>query len=151
MDAVRGLERFDVTFDALDDRKVTGRKYFLSQSPDSFAHLYKLQVELKNPEGDILPGMFARVHIVKREVEDSLSVPLYAVITRNDSSFVVVEKDNRASVRMVETGILEGWKVQITRGLSPGERVIIVGHRSVAEGQEVNVVRSVDDAEELFK
>jgi membrane fusion protein (multidrug efflux system) len=78
-------------------------------------------------------------------------VPLYSVITRGDKQFVFTEKDGRASVRLVETGILEGWRMQVSKGLAKGDHVIVVGHRSVDEGQEVNVVRIVSDPEDLFK
>ena len=95
--------------------------------------------------------MFARVNIVKKEVKDSMSVPLYSVITRGNGQFVFIEKGGKAHARMVETGILEGWRIQVTKGLARGDHVIVVGHRSVDEGQEVNVVRTVSDPEGLFK
>jgi len=151
VDAVRNVDSYDIEFEALNGKNLRGKKYFLSKSPDNMAHLYKLQISLDNPAGTILPGMFARVRIVKKEVQDSLSVPLYAVITRQDRQFVMVEENGKASERMVETGILEGWKLEITKGIQPGDRVIVVGHRSVSEGQEVNVVRTVTDPEDLFK
>lgn len=148
---VRKLSSFDITIDALGDKVIKGDKHFLSRSPESFAHLYRLEIEIPNPNGEILPGMFARANIVKREVKDSISVPLYSVITRVNEQFVFVENDGNAHLRMVETGILEGWNIQITKGLSKGDRVIVVGHRSIDEGQEVNVVRNVSDPEELFQ
>ena len=151
VDEVGRLNDFDVLIDALGGRTVKGRKFFLSKSTGSSAHLYNLKIEVLNPDRDILPGMFATVSIIKREVNDSISVPLYSVITRADEQFVFVEKDGRAHVRMVETGILEGWRIEITKGLVGGDRVIVVGQRSVDEGQEVNVVRTVDDPEDLFK
>lgn len=150
VDEVRKLEYFDITINALE-RKVRGRKYFLSKSPESFAHLYKLEMAVDNAGGEILPGMFARVNIVKREVRNGFAVPLYAVISRGDEQFIYIEKEGTAHVRMVETGILDGWRIQITRGLAENERVIVVGHRSVDEGQAVNVVRTVSDPEELFR
>jgi RND family efflux transporter MFP subunit len=151
VDAVRRLTYFDVTFDALEGMTVRGRRVFLSRKPESLAHLYKLEIEVENPRGRILPGMFAKVNVVKREVREGISVPLYAVITRGKGRFVYVESEGNARARMVETGIMEGWKVQVTKGLEKGERVIVVGQRSVEEGQEVNVVRAVADPEELFK
>ncbi len=151
VDEVRRLTSFNITIDALGDKTIKGKKHFLSRSPESFAHLYKLEIEVPNPDGKILPGMFARADIVKREVKDSISVPLYSVITRVNEQFVYVENDGKAEVRMVETGILEGWKIEITKGLSKGDRVIVVGHRSLDEGQKVNVVRNVTDPEELFQ
>ncbi len=148
---IKELSHFDVKIEALGNRTLKGRKHFLSQSPESFAHLYQLEIEVDNSNGAILPGMFARVNIVKREVKDSFSVPLYSVISRNDEHYIYVEKDGTAHVRMVETGILEGWKIEIEKGLSKGDRVIVVGHRNVDEGQAVNVVRTVSDPEDLFK
>ncbi len=151
VDAVRKLTHFDLTIDALGGRTVRGRKLFLSKSPESFAHLYRLEIEVENREGEILPGMFARVDIIKKELSNSVSVPLYSVISQGDEQFVYVEKDGKAHVRIVETGILEGWRVQIARGIEEGDRVIVVGHRSVDEGQEVNVVRTITEPEDLFK
>ncbi|HDH05016.1 MAG TPA: efflux RND transporter periplasmic adaptor subunit [Nitrospirae bacterium] len=148
---VRQLTDFDIIISALDNRTLKGKKYFLSKSPESFAHLYKLEIGVTNPGGEILPGMFARVNIVKKEVKDSMSVPLYSVITRGNGQFVFIEKGGKAHARMVETGILEGWRIQVTKGLARGDHVIVVGHRSVDEGQEVNVVRTVSDPEGLFK
>jgi membrane fusion protein (multidrug efflux system) len=151
VDDVRKLSSFNITIDALDGRTVKGRKHFLSRSPETLAHLYKLELEVENSGGELLPGMFARVNIVKREVKESISVPLYSVITRGDEQFVFVSNNDTAHVRMVETGILEGWMVEITKGLEEGDHVIVVGHRSLDEGQEVNVVRSVSHPEDLFR
>jgi len=151
VDEIRKLTDFNVTIDALDNRTVKGRKHFMSKSPESFAHLYKLEIEVNNSKGEILPGMFARVNIVKKEVTDGISVPLYSVISRSNEQFVLTENNGKAEVRLVETGILEGWRMQVTKGLAKGDRVIVVGHRDVDEGQEVNVVRTITDPEDLFK
>jgi membrane fusion protein (multidrug efflux system) len=148
---VKKLSHFDINIEALGNRTLKGKKHFLSQSPDTLAHLYELEIEVDNSDGAILPGMFARVNIVKKEVKNSYAVPLYSVISRSDMQYVYVEKDGTAHVRMVETGILEGWKIEIRKGLSKGDRVIVVGHRSVDEGQDVNVIREVSIPEDLFK
>jgi membrane fusion protein (multidrug efflux system) len=151
IDAVRRLKRFDVAIDALGGKVFRGRKLFLSKAPDTRAQLYRLEIELKNRSEEVLPGMFARADIVKREVMEGISVPLYTVVSRGDERFVYVEKDGKARTRLVELGILEGWLVQVTKGLESGDRVIIVGQRGLEEGQSVDVVRTVADPEELFR
>jgi len=65
--------------------------------------------------------------------------------------FVYLVNDNTAHSRSVEFGLQEGWRVEITKGLSPGDKVIVVGHRSVNDGQTVNIVRTVKDPEEIVK
>lgn len=84
--AVRDLDTVEFTIQALGDRKVTGRKFFLSSSPENQARLYRLELAVDNAGGEILPGMFLRADIVKKTVEDVLAVPLYAVLTRNDDT-----------------------------------------------------------------
>ena len=95
--------------------------------------------------------MFVRVEIVKKEVQQSLSVPLYAVINRNGDQSVYVVDGESARARPVSLGLLDGWRVEVVQGLQPGDRVIIVGHRSVKEGDPVRVIRSVEDPEEIIQ
>jgi len=149
--AVRKLDRVPVVFPALGDRRYTGRTYALTSESNSLARLYRLELEVRNPEAEILPSMFGRAEVVKARKSNTVAVPLYAVISRQDSNFVLVVNGNHASRREVELGILEDWKIEITKGLEPGDRVIVVGHRNVNDGQEVSVVREVTDPSEILR
>ncbi len=151
VDAVRKLIDFDVKIDALDGRTFKAKKHFISRTADAHARLYRLELALENKNGEILPDMFARVEIVKKELLESLAVPLFSVITRNDEKLVYIVNDSFAHVRKVEIGMLDGWKVQIKSGLKPGERVIVIGHKSVNDGDKVKVIRQVKNPEEIAK
>ncbi len=148
--AVFDLKEADVVIDALDGLRVKGRKAFLSRQPKTLARLYNLELMISNPTGRILPGMFARVELVKKVFEQSLAVPLYAVISQSDEHIVFVERDGRAEKREVELGVLVGWQVQVTSGLQAGERVIVVGHRFLDDGQPVEVIKTVSDPSEIL-
>jgi membrane fusion protein (multidrug efflux system) len=143
--AICDLLEADVVIEALGKRKARGRKCFLSSKPRSLARLYDLELTVPNPDGDILPGMFARVELVKEVFQKTLVIPLYAVIVQGDESVVYVEEGGRARKRKVEIGVLSDWQVQVVSGLAPGEKVIVVGHRLLDEGQEVNVINVVRD------
>lgn len=147
--AVSKVEFFTVKFDALGGRVFDAKKHFLSLASDSAARLYDLELEITNPAGEIRPDMFTRVEIVKQELHDTLSVPLYSIISLNDRQLVYVVNNGNARTKSVKTGIQEGWRIQVTEGLVPGDRLIVVGHRQVSEGQPVNVIRTVSDMEEL--
>ena len=151
VDAVRRLDGFDVRIDALNGKVFRAKKHFLSKTAATMARLYNLKLELPNRSGEILPDMFARVEIVKHEVAASLSIPLYAVINRNDSHIVYVVENGSVAVRTVELGLQEGWRIQVKEGLLAGDQVIVVGQRSVSPSQAVNVVRTVADPEELLR
>ena len=147
---VRGLIEFDVRIDALGGETFRAGKHFVSFAADDMARLYTLELELDNADGRILPDMFVRVEIVKKEIKDSLSLPIYSVITRSDENIVYVVNDGVAQARKVSLGLLDGWRVQVTDGLFAGDRVIVVGQRSVNTGDKVNVVRSVTRAEDII-
>lgn len=149
--AVSGLEQFELTLDALARRQVRAAKYFMSVAPDSMAQVYRLELAIDNKSGDILPGMFARVEIIKREVPAAAVIPLYSLISRDKHNFVYVAEDNLARIREVETGILDGWLIEITSGLAEGDLVIVVGHRSVDEGQPLKVARTIDNPLEVAR
>ncbi len=151
VDPVRTLEKIEVIIPALGDRRVIGRPYALTSDSKSLARLYRLELEVRNPDGKILPSMFGRAEVVKSRVPDSVAIPLYSVIARNNENFVYVVNDSHAVRREVELGILDGWMIQITKGLKPGDRVLVVGHRNVNEGQEVSVVREVTEAEDILR
>jgi len=148
--AVFNLEEADVIIEALNGLRVKGRKIFLSRQPRSLARLYDLELSVPNPNGYILPGMFARVELVKRVFNQALTVPLYTVISQGEERFVFIEEDGRAKKRMITLGILVDWQAQITSGLKQDDRVIVVGHRFLDEGQEVKIVKSVNDPREIL-
>lgn len=144
---VKNIDTVQLTVQALNNRIIEGRKHVLAASPENIARLYRLELAIANPDGMLLPGMFVRAEIVKKVAEATMSVPLYTVITRNGEQFVYVEKDGVARRKPVELGILEDWKVQVKKGLEPGDRVIVEGHRNVEEGQRVNIVRTLSEKE----
>jgi RND family efflux transporter MFP subunit len=149
--AIFDLEEADVIIEALGKRTVKGKKIFLSRQPRSLARLFDLELKVPNPEERILPGMFARVELVKHVYNRALAVPLYAVITQGDERFVFIENNGRAEKREVALGTLIGWEVHVTSGLKAGEKVIVVGHRLLDDGQAVKVIQNVDNPNEILK
>ncbi|MFC1857589.1 efflux RND transporter periplasmic adaptor subunit [Thermodesulfobacteriota bacterium] len=149
VDAVRQLRHFNVTIDALNGRCFEGTGHYLYKTADSFARLYNLEIVVDNPKGEILPDMFARVEIVKKEVPEGLAVPLYALIDRNELKSVYVVDKGVALLRPVQVGIQDGWRMEIRKGLSPGDHVVVIGQRNINDGETVHVTHTVRDMEEL--
>ncbi|MFO7560062.1 MAG: efflux RND transporter periplasmic adaptor subunit [Desulfobacterales bacterium] len=149
VNAVCSVDDYEVKIDALGGKTFHAKKYFLSKSTDSMARLYTLELEIENPSGEILPDMFARVEIVKAEIENAIIIPLFSVITINGENIVYVVNDDIVQSRKIELGLQEGWRVQVTKGLEPSEHVVVVGQRSVNDGQKVNIIKTVSNLEAL--
>jgi RND family efflux transporter MFP subunit len=149
VDAVRKLKTFDMVIDALDKKTYGGEYHYLYKTTDSMARLYTLEISVDNGDGSILPDMFARVKIIKRQAPQGLCVPMYSLVSLDKDVGVYVEKNGIVRFRPVSTGFLDGWKIQITQGLFPGERIVVVGHRSIEDGEQINVTRTIQDMEEI--
>ena len=148
---VRKIPGCTIEINALGNQAFYAEKIFFSSQPQMPAMVYILRLKLQNPGDLILPGMFARGKIVKQTIADTLAVPLYAVIARDEKKFVYVVEGDTAAKKMVTTGILEDWKVQITSGLAPGDEVVVAGHRGIEEGQQVNVIKQLRDPDNLHR
>ena len=85
-----------------------------------------------------------------KTMRTALSVIISMVILLGCTT-VETRKDGKVIKQPVTTGVLDGWMLEVTDGLIPGDRVIVVGHRSVGEEQYVNVIRTVTDARELTR
>ncbi len=147
--AVRGLHAIDFTVQALAGRRLTGKVHYLSSSPETVARIFRLELEVDNKAGDILPGMFLRADIVKKALAEAIVVPYYSVISRNDEQYVYVEEDGVAKKRNIRLGVMEKWLVEVVQGLKSGDRLIVEGHRDVEDGQPVKVVKAAREMKEL--
>ncbi len=150
VEAVRKIDWFTVSVDAVN-KKIQAKKHFLAVAPESMAQLYRLELAVANENGALLPGMFARVEVVKQSLPRAMAIPLYAVISRDNKNYVYLDDDGKAVAREVKLGILDGWQIQVREGLAINDRVIVVGQREVDTGQRLNVVRTVIDPGELVQ
>lgn len=147
---VRDIKNVTLTIQALNNKEIVGRTHFLASSPENDARLYRLELAIDNGDNLILPGMFFRAQLIKKIFKDTVAVPLYTVIKRENRQFVYVEEDGVAKLKPVELGIIEDWRVQITNGLSLGSRVVVVGHRDIDEGHKLKIVRVLNDPHEAL-
>lgn len=117
-----------------------GTVSFVGLSSDTRTNTYPVEITAANPDGAIKPGMISQVTLVRKRVSDAVGVPSFSVIVKEKEDVVFVLEEGRAVRRIVTTGILENGWIQITEGLSPGESLIIKGHRDLEDGQEVKVL-----------
>lgn len=93
-----------------------------------------------NPEGALLPGMFARVRLSGRVIPGAILVPQRAVQQLLGKSFVMVVGDgNKSEARTVELGDLVGSYYIIKSGVTAQDRVVVEGLTNLQEGKELAV------------
>lgn len=94
----------------------------------------------KNPNGMLLPGMFARVRLGGEVVPNALLVPQRAIQQVLNKTFViVVGPDNKSETRNVELGEKIGSYYIIRSGVNAGEAVVVEGLTKLQAGMDMNV------------
>ncbi|WP_455631302.1 efflux RND transporter periplasmic adaptor subunit [Megamonas sp.] len=97
-----------------------------SSSSSAAVIYYSVTLDVDDPEGLLMPSMTTRVEIETANKDNALAVPLSALKTDSNGSYVViVKKDGTTENRYVETGIYSDDNVEIVSGLSEGEQVSV--------------------------
>jgi RND family efflux transporter MFP subunit len=67
-------------------------------------------------------------------------VPAAAIVQEGPAAFVyVVTADNHAQRRAVELGVADGARVEVRRGITAGERVVVQGQTGLPDGAAVTI------------
>jgi len=102
---------------------------------------FTAEVEVANPDRRLLPGMIASVRVFEKLAEDAVVIPQDWLVTRIEGVGVFVDVDNRATWRPVRSGAVVRDQVIIEEGISVGDRVVMTGHRGLAEGDALIITR----------
>ncbi|AIF49699.1 efflux RND transporter periplasmic adaptor subunit [Pelosinus sp. UFO1] len=99
-----------------------------------------LKASFANPDGILIPGMFARVKIPGIPVRNAVLVPQRAVQQVLDKSLVtIVNADNKAEPRTVILGEKVGSYYLVKEGLTVNDTVVVEGLTKVQEGVTLDV------------
>lgn len=126
--------------DALGDRTFPARVTLVSPAIDPATATFKVTLELLDRQGELKPGMFARVGIVFERKPAALQVPRVALIEADGAASVFVVEDGKAVQRTVTTGLADGGNIEVTAGVDAGDAVVIVGQNGLKSGNAVRVV-----------
>lgn len=132
-------QRLVVTFDGLPDRKWAGRVTLVSPGLRSVEGRQVGEVlgEIADPTSQLPPNASVNVQIVVGEKKDALVVPRGALNHDGERRFVWLLQSGRARRRDVAVGLIGVTEVEIVKGLSEGERVLMAGAVPLSEGLRV--------------
>ncbi len=101
----------------------------------------RVEVDVPNPDGDLLPGMYLQVRFQLDGPSDIVRIPGAAVITRADGGKVaVLDSQNTLHYRAVKLGRDYGAQIEVVGGLSGGETVVLRPGDDMADGTVVEPV-----------
>ena len=130
------------TFPDIGGDSVKGTIIGISPTPDPVTGAYTVDVEFPNASGRIREAMVAHVRLNLRASSGVVLVKREAILRHEGKTAVFVVRDSEiptARLTLVETGKLGSTQIEITKGLRPGDRVIVSGQFSLNEGSPLLV------------
>lgn len=126
-------------------RQYTGRIVEKGIVADALARTYKIKIRVENADGDLLPGMVARVELTQGKDHSSLPTPHSSIVipsrllqlADDNTYFVWVDDHGKAARRTVAVGGFTAGGVAISGGLAQGDRVIAEGQQKVCDGTPI--------------
>ncbi len=125
--------------DGLPGRNFEGKVTRFSYSLDESSKTMLAEIELPNPNLELRPGMYATVKIGIERKEDALLVPVEALVVEKAGASVFTVADNKAKKVPVKTGFNDGTKAEILSGIKADQAVVLVGKKTPADGQPIQV------------
>jgi multidrug efflux system membrane fusion protein len=147
---IRPGQAIPLVVSSLEGRRFDGLVSEVGVAARQGARLFKVVVKVDNPDGVLRSGMTASATFQARRRHDrpAVLVRLSTLVARSPGgqpgatadrlAVFVVGEDQRVREVPVETGDLVRSSVEVTDGLRPGDKVVVVGAARLQDGERVD-------------
>jgi RND family efflux transporter MFP subunit len=127
-----------------------GEFYAEDRNLDAQTGAIRIELTFPNPGNLLRPGQFGKVRAVIEQQRGALVIPQEAVTeVQGNQTVAIVGNDSTISIRQVTMGERAGGMWQVTKGLKPGEKVVVKGMQKTQPGSPVRVTEWSPSGEQL--
>jgi multidrug efflux system membrane fusion protein len=132
-------------YDRTNSTKVAdGKVLTVDNQIDTTTGTVKLRAEFDNKEGLLFPNQFVNIQLLVDELKNQVVMPNSAVHRGAPNGVVttfvyLVNPDSTVSVRPVTLGVVDGERVAVANGLTPGAMVVTEGGDRLRDGAPVTL------------
>jgi RND family efflux transporter MFP subunit len=126
------------------EEEYTGRVKTISPVGSNNSNIYPVEIEIANDDQRLKPGMFAEVFFQMEKLEGQIQIPKKSILNKGKESYVYIVKDNVPTKTLIEQGSVVDGLVQIQRGLTAGDLLVVKGQEYLDEKSTIKVVNQGD-------
>ena len=130
-------QKAELRAEAYPDHVFEGTVTRIVQALNRATRTMTVEIDLPNSDRRLKGGMFARVEVMVGTHHQALQIPIDAVSRLEDTQYIYVVREGNAQRVDVEIGARSGNLVEITKGLTGDEQVIVAGKDLVHDGTPV--------------
>jgi len=144
IEKVRVGQQCEITLDAYPDLKYAGTVQTIVPTADRAKATIMTKIRFLNRDRRILPEMGAKVAFQSDPQREGgtakIVAPSGAIVLRKAGKVAFLVRGNRVEERLVELGGPTGSGIEVKKGLSPGDRVVLNPPEDLGAGDKVQVL-----------
>jgi RND family efflux transporter MFP subunit len=140
--AIKSGEAVKLTLDAFPGESFTGTLVRDSNSIDLTSRTLRVEVDVDNPTGRLLPGAYAFVYLKLPSAAGAVTVPTNTLLFRAEGLRVGVVRDGLAKLIPITIGHDYGSSVEVLSGLTTDDAVILDPSDSIMGGSPVKIAEA---------
>ncbi|MFL6452195.1 MAG: efflux RND transporter periplasmic adaptor subunit [Bryobacteraceae bacterium] len=142
----QGLDAY-VTLAEYPGNKFAGTLVRNSNAIDVTSRTLLVEVDVKNPSGQLLPGSYVSVHLKLPSKTRGVTIPANALLFRAEGLQVALVRDNKTVLVPVTLGHDFGDSVEVVNGIGSDDAVIVNPSDSIRAGEQVQTQQSKSSGE----
>jgi RND family efflux transporter MFP subunit len=140
--AIKSGATVALTLDAFPGENFAGTLVRDSNSIDLTSRTLRVEVDVDNPTGRLLPGAYAFVHWRLPSAARAVTIPTNTLLFRAEGLRVAVVRGEQAKLVPVTIGHDYGSSVEVLSGLTSEDTVILDPSDSIMEGSAVKIAEA---------
>ncbi len=130
----------NLTFSVEGELEDFNAKVYAAESAvDPDLHQFTMRALYPNRDGRLMAGRYVLVKLKKDEVRDAISIPSQAIVPEMGQDKVFLYRSGVATPVDIFTGIRTSGEVQVLKGLSMGDTIIVSGTLQLRTGLAVSL------------
>ena len=127
----------EITVPSFNEQKLTGKITRISPVADLPAHTYETEISVENNQG-LLAGAFADVKIQADTRKNVLTIPVNAIVMRDDQKTVfVVNEEGIVTRKVLNIGYFDDKIAEVIDGISENDIIVSGGQNKLREGSRI--------------
>jgi RND family efflux transporter MFP subunit len=116
----------NVFVDIYNNKSFSGKVTNINVQADK-SHNFKVQITVKNPNSQIMSGMYGSVKLSNTKSITALSIPRRALVGSSKNPRVYVIRDGKAVLVSFTAGTSDGEYIEVVSGLTPKDQIVVKG------------------------
>ncbi|MDY7016345.1 MAG: efflux RND transporter periplasmic adaptor subunit, partial [Cyanobacteriota bacterium] len=125
---------------------IRGKITSIFPQADSQTRTVMVEAVVDNPNGKLSSGKFLEMQIITARKPNTITIPQSALVEFQDQPSVWVVEDDVVRAQTVTLGMETEDRIEVTRGLEPGEAVVTSGQHRLVENAPVAVINSSEQS-----